>query len=516
MTLLPSHVVRELQQVGWLPPGQECALTSADDLLTHIVKRWTNFDGQSLPRGQRQRAEARLNWWAEQMAQGAELVWLPTESSELQNWLGARFVWWPHGQPLGNRIGLASSRLGRRLDTQAAWFAVLRAACAKIHQADDVLLTAVATTPQRFVQRAAELFGVRVISLETPRERESLGSWVARLEGTESHRAENVFPAYLSPELHAPQDAAVPVNVLAHTALRDRAVVALSARLLVFHLRRNGRLERVVRERLSSDQWPVASVFIALGRGLVERDLADQLLDMGAVGWIVWEDQTNPVRQPAPPSTSWTSSSRPPPIVALPSDDDWEFLTHCTRAPAGPWPDETGETYLDELLLSRHGADRSAMAALRRIIEMRRLVATCRMIRGNTPTVCFTAVPLGALPQLHVFRRHLGRWDFEPYGICIRRDWLAERNCQPARYGDEHLWQTLSPAERPFFQVATSRTEVPIDWTCEREWRHVGDVPLDELPTDSGLVFVPTLEEAQALARCSRWPIAVLSHTKSS
>jgi hypothetical protein len=188
-------------------------------------------------------------------------------------------------------------------------------------------------------------------------------------------------------------------------------------------------------------------------------------------------------------------------------------LTHCTREQTDGWPDQCQTDYVDELLLHREASDHSAFAALRRIIDMQRLVATSRMIRGDTDVVCFTAVPLGDLPQLRSFRSHLARWDFEPYGICIRQEWLARRQCSPVRYGDDPLWESLAADDRPLFQVRTSRSRRngrTVDWSIEREWRHIGDVDLAELPSEAGLIFVPTREEAEQLAAISRWPVAVL------
>ena len=149
---------------------------------------------------------------------------------------------------------------------------------------------------------------------------------------------------------------------------------------------------------------------------------------------------------------------------------------------------------------------------------MQRLIATSRMIRGNTAVVCFTAVPVNASLKLRTFRSHLGRWDFEPYGICIDRRWLQERGCAPVAYGDASLWDSLTPRERPFFQMqasTTRRTSRVIDWTVEQEWRHVGDLVLNELPKHKGIVFVPTEEEAKRLAVLSRWPVAVLDGART-
>jgi hypothetical protein len=188
-------------------------------------------------------------------------------------------------------------------------------------------------------------------------------------------------------------------------------------------------------------------------------------------------------------------------------------LSHCTRQQAGPWPDQAAEDYLDDLILARGDTQHSALAALKRIVRTRRLVATGRTIRGSAPVVSFTDVPLAELDRLRVFRPHRGRWDFEPYGICIRRDWLIQRGTRSVRYGDEALWQGLLAAERPFFQLSRTRPRRgnrTIDWTVEREWRHVGDVDLRCLAPDEGLLFVPTEVAAYELAAVSPWPVTVL------
>jgi hypothetical protein len=165
------------------------------------------------------------------------------------------------------------------------------------------------------------------------------------------------------------------------------------------------------------------------------------------------------------------------------------------------------------LILARPEANHAALDALKRILQKQRLVATARTIRGGTPVVSFTAVPLAELRRLRVFRPHRGRWDFEPYGICIRRDWLEQREARPVRYGDDRLWNRLAPAERPFFQLRQTRrssARATIDWSVEDEWRVVGDVGLESIPRDAALVFVPTEGEADQVAPICRWPVTVV------
>lgn len=509
----PLNQVRKLlHEAGWLPNCEQLAPQESGDLLPALHQAWKCCELDSLSNSARRRADKMRTWLADQIANGARLTRLSPDSSRTTQWLGERLVWWPHGRPTGSPIGIASSRLGRRLDTQADWFTVFRAACSKINRDQDILLTAAATTPDRYVRRAAELFGVRVVSLFFSRESESIHAWFERILRLQATPGGPFHPAYVSPELQpAPADAAEFIS-LAELPVRDRAVVALGERLLVFHLRRGGHLEELVRARLANSVWPAASVFIALGEELVERELADELLDQGAVGWVVLdtlqhEEAGQHVRPTIPRAL----------IVELPSSDNWQWLTHCTRAQPDGWPDQHQIDYLDELLLNRGASDHSAFAAVQRIAAMQRLVATSRMVRGETAVVCFTAVPLRELPQLRSYRSHLARWDFEPYGICIRQDWLAQRPCRPVCYGDDSLWESLAEADRPLFQVQTShsrRSGRTIDWSVEREWRHVGNVDLRELPSDAGLMFVPTIEEAEQLSAISRWPVTVLPLNK--
>ena len=183
------------------------------------------------------------------------------------------------------------------------------------------------------------------------------------------------------------------------------------------------------------------------------------------------------------------------------------------QARHGPWPGQAEFDYLDDLILDRDGADHSSLAALCRIVNQQRLIASSLNIRGGHQVVSFTAVPLDELHELRTFRSHLARWDFEPFGICIKRDWLEELGARSVQYGDDQLWETLLPDDQPFFQVGQTSSksgQQPINWTAEREWRHVGDIDLRHVPNDAALLFTPSKSDARQLADISRWPIAIV------
>jgi hypothetical protein len=140
-------------------------------------------------------------------------------------------------------------------------------------------------------------------------------------------------------------------------------------------------------------------------------------------------------------------------------------------------------------------------------------VASSAAIRGQARVVSFTAAGLWSLAELRVFRPHRRRWDFEPYGICLRRDWLTARGARPVIYGDDETWQSLAPCERPYFQRRATRTagrRGTIHWPVEKEWRHVGDLDLSSLAPGQLACFVPTRQAALRLATVTRWPVFVL------
>jgi hypothetical protein len=77
------------------------------------------------------------------------------------------------------------------------------------------------------------------------------------------------------------------------------------------------------------------------------------------------------------------------------------------------------------------------------------------------------------------------------------------------------VWRNLNESDRPFFQPAHSGrsssedVDAGIDWTVEREWRHVGDLELNLLSRDDALVFVPSFAAARRLSAVSPWPITL-------
>jgi len=492
-------------------PDQRPDFAFGTDLLDDLTRLWSEAAHRS--RGTAatrcQRIAQRLKAW---QRRGARLTLRITgvAGPHLDGWLGRRMVWWPAGSVSGRRVGVISSRLGRELDARKSWFTALRTACMNLDSGRDVLVTARSISTHKFVQRAGALFAVPVLQLEIWDQVDQAASkWGRTLLASDPDSDDRQLRLSLSPICG---EGTVDPR-LTETPAADRAVAALSDHLIVLSARAGGNVDRVVTSRLASPDYPAASVFLALGNDLVPGGLAEPWMDAGAIGWYVWDTEDS---SESPTAAPWQTADdhlrRSAPIRRLPPEFQGDLLTHWTRRRSGPWPDQREVDYLDDLILDRAGADHSAFAALWRIVRTRRLVATSETVRGDQPVVCFTQVPLVELPRWRSFRPHRSRWDFEPYGISIDRRWLVQRGAQPVRYGDEQFWHSLPEKERPYFQkrFTESRGGSRIDWSIEREWRHPGDVQLDQLPPDAAIVFVPTLGHARQIATISPWPVIVL------
>jgi hypothetical protein len=159
----------------------------------------------------------------------------------------------------------------------------------------------------------------------------------------------------------------------------------------------------------------------------------------------------------------------------------------------------------------------SPLRTLLEILTSGRLLASGRWTGNGQPVVSLTAQPLARWPELRTYRPHLGRWDFEPYGVGLSRDRLEKLGGRPVIYGDRQTQAELETVERIWFQMArTRRAGHAIDWTVEREWRVPGDIELRLFGHDEALVFVPDKESAEVVAPYSRWPvIAIAERTES-
>ena len=380
---------------------------------------------------------------------------------------------------------IASSRLPKNLQTHTAWFDALRTISVKLDPDSQSLLTSPKTTADAYVRRIAELFSIDLIELKEL-DRNSL-----------SHLRPDETPA--NNVIYLIRDD--------HRETIDFGLVQLAQTVYALAVSSNGNIDQAISRRLErgDDQDPNALTWLLSCQGkhkpLTTAKTRQRLLEQGAVDWMLVPNST--ASGDTQPSETHCG------IVALASIDSSEFLLHWTRRQTSHWPDQNEADHIDRLLFGSVESRYRAVMTLCRIIATRRLIASANLTRSETPVVCFSQVPVGELPQRTVFRSHLARWDFVPYGIAIRKEILQNSGCRKVVYGDDTTWDSMKPEQRPWFQLASS-ADGKIDWTQEREWRLVGDLDLKKVGPDDAFAFVKTNDEAKALGEICHWPIVVL------
>lgn len=530
-------------------------LSVGDDLfpaLREVSQHWAKRATRSSEVRQAQQL-VRLHDWVATTSAKLTYGWPNDAQDVVDSWIGPRLIWWPQGIPVGRRVAWVSSRLGRAIDERPDWFAVLRSAAAKLDTEQDLLLTSSSTTTGQFLERAAALFSLRLLRIQIEANR-SLADWLMRLRrelwqhflrieaakplhtGTltrsppslpqwsrasalrSSERATNenhhpndqrdklgeVTSAMVSPMIG--RDSTDP-ELLA-LPLADRAILSMADHVVALQIRPQGNMQSLLKRRLQENALRPGSTWLALGDQLVPHEIASDLQARGAVGWYLWSKENSAAYEASDAETTSNAAV----LNQLPWPDD-SYLMHWTRRRFGPWPDQSTDEFIDDLLLSNENRSHSAFATLVRIASQRRLIASSSGFRGGACAVCFSATSLRDLPQRRTFRRHRGRWDFELFGLCIRRDWLISQGARPVVYGDESRWQALPESDKPFWQQRQTRRRgdaAAIDWTVEAEWRVLHDLDLAQAPEGAVLLFAPSLAEAHALSAISPWPIVPL------
>lgn len=464
--------------------------------------------------------------------------------------LGPRLFYWPQGIRDGLRIGIASSRLPRPWDAWPEWFADLRQIAGSL-ESDQLLFVVAGTTAERMVRRCSALLRVPSLVARIGKPTMSVDAWWRLVQKREQQRQSMRMPATcfdveISPRIIAPglpsltlpsvglpllgTDQSTNEAIMSEAGgpaernedLRDRALAWWSERLEVLFVRAAGTWDRLLRERSSWRQRGARSVVIPAHPKLMNDAQRKALVAEGA-SLRCSPDRSKRLELPrvdgsrsSVPGQSISTSQwyetndLATSVDRLPSLLQEKYLTHWTRAPRYGWCDESEEQYIDRLLRGESRSAPTAVDALLRILVERRIRGTSRWVRGGTRVVSLTEVSLVELRERRVYRRHLRRFDFEPYGLCMRREILTRLGARPVMYGDRASGRTLNDQDRPFFQLALSRGARPVDWTCEREWRVPQEIDLTRFAADDLVVFVRTADEIDQVAAQCFWPVIAL------
>lgn len=435
-----------------------------------------------------------------------------SSDSFLLTGLSQRFRFWsPVQLPSGVSVNISSSRLGQKPESHEAWFDALRTIAVQIQSEQKFLISAQGVTTDQFVSRIAELFEIPIVTFK-PIPDDANSDWFHRT----SEQAINQQQS-LSQAVWYRQTESSPEKLNVNDLLISAARVAV-----LLSVRKSGNIFAAAHRRLENQSALVSRPVSQTTRLLIDRKLTSKtvetgLLEKGASGWWLYDSKSgpgssNPVESQAaavadlkPP----TAHLKEPVILDLDEIASDQFVLHWTRRRVGPWPDQTQTDFLDDLIFRNSRRHHGQLSALCRILASRKILGSSNLTRDPRSVVCFSDIPLEQLKERRVFRSHLSRWDFEPYGLAIDRDLLRDLGARPVIYGDNSTWDSLSLPDRPFFQSQRSASE-KIDWKLENEWRIVGDLRLELIPYDQALVFVATEAEANTIGDLCHWPIVVM------
>ncbi|QDT12213.1 hypothetical protein [Planctomycetes bacterium K23_9] len=278
---------------------------------------------------------------------------------------------------------------------------------------------------------------------------------------------------------------------------RDSVTLFLADRVDALYARRNGKIDDALRKRV--ELFGHSNTRVAVSS--LPDCAAKELIQCGVVGWFAVD---NSQRQPR-------DAIRHGELIADEDQPEWmhrdgDWLVHCTRACVGPWPGQTEQQYRDELLLGDDPSTRTPLDTLTRIVRSRRLLAGAVASAKAYPVVCFSAVALSELLVSRSYRQHLKRWDYEPWGIAIRKSAAIKAGIQEVIYGNKETRKKIDPRDQYRFQAAGKT----YDWTAEREWRSSADVGLDTFDRDDVRVYVASEIDRQTIEKHCPWPVCVV------
>lgn len=378
------------------------------------------------------------------------------------------------GRPL---TAIVSSRLGKPVERYEEWFTRLELQAFRARERDHSLILVEGTTTFPWLKQAAELYGIPAVMLHPT-----------------------------------------------HGEDRDTLAITAADRVVALHVRPQGNIYRGLQERLlaspnQTDVW----VSIDVDTSPAIR----QLMDLGAVGWYRNTDphfvnsKGFPATEIFPASMDAKSGNRPESLPFLKSEklvDASEWFVHCTRGRSGPLPGQTEEAWRREVLLGgRAGRAWSAADVLEEIVRGRLLRGNPQTKNGE-PVVCFSAVPLADLLGRRTYRSHRGRWDYEPYGIAIRKRALEAAGAMPVEYREESslrkLRQGKGEASHDLWRMQPRGKT--FDWREEKEWRIRGSVDLEQFSDEDVFIFSAEVDCANRLNQISPWPVLLVNPSRTA
>ena len=284
--------------------------------------------------------------------------------------------------------------------------------------------------------------------------------------------------------------------------LRDSVMIDLSDRIIAVAVRKGGNMEALCRAALDAGK----RVEIFEPPGKAGKTLANSsLIVSGAIPIYLNESDCRALSKSKRMRQMKLPISMNP--YRSPGPDLDDYLWHFTRECAGPWPDQSWDAYFNELADGEPEAQHDAIDSLEHILRGKIIKACGAIVRGGHEVVCWTSMnPLDAATKT-LWRPALGRWNFKPYAIGVKKTKLLKYGARPVVYGDEQDYSNMPENKRYLFQKARTETA---DWRPELEWRTSGDFGLNTLKPEEALALVKNIDEKPRIeAACDYRVVAI-------
>jgi hypothetical protein len=178
------------------------------------------------------------------------------------------------------------------------------------------------------------------------------------------------------------------------------------------------------------------------------------------------------------------------------TDTEWDYIVHWTRTHHGPWPGESKYEFYKRLVNSGTEYPNNAFNSLKNMVRERKVYASSERIRKSIRCIGFSDLEPESMLKLMRWLPKRVRWNFEPYGIAVRKVAAEKAGIRQVIYGDDDLYEKLSEDDKPYFQ---SRGKKDVDWSEEHEWRKIGDLAIGDIPDDNLMLISWRKKEAEEL-----------------
>ncbi len=231
--------------------------------------------------------------------------------------------WFPAGIPIGHSVGVASSRLGKKLDMHDSWFDAIRTTATRLDPQSHFLITGNATTTDDFVMRIGQLFGFSVVRFLPVGAGESTLPPIYQ-PGCSLSVGVDLRPCYVARISCQPKRGRE-----IETDSIDQLLIRHASEVRLLSVRSGGNIIAAARRRLADS--PDVKTKLLVDSALTSNKVKSELLSLGATAWWLYRDP-NQQQSSSDQSDRAESESHPVRRTFHPLRPGWKFRSwSCPR-----------------------------------------------------------------------------------------------------------------------------------------------------------------------------------------